>query len=82
MGGGGEGYGIIPPMKDNFYRSSDEVVIAGVCAGIARRFDLNVTGLRWAVLLVSLFLTGVPVIVYLVLWAVLKPRPTLNVIDV
>ena len=66
----------------NFYRSSDEKVIAGVCAGIARRFDLNVTGLRWVVALVTLFLTGVPAIVYLVLWAVLKPRPTSDVIDV
>ena len=66
----------------NFYRSSDEKVIAGVCAGIARRLDLNVTGLRWVVALVTLFLTGVPAIVYLVLWAVLKPRPTSGVIDV
>ncbi len=66
----------------NFYRSSDEKVIAGVCAGIARRFDLNVTGLRWIVALVTLFLTGVPAIVYLVLLAVLKPRPTSGVIDV
>lgn len=67
---------------DNFYRSSDEVVVAGVCAGLARRFDLNVAGLRWTVLLVSLFFSGVPVIIYLVLWAILKPRPTLDVIDV
>ena len=66
----------------NFYRSSDEQMIAGVCAGIARRLDLNVTGLRWVVALVTLFLTGVPAIVYLVLWAILKPRPTSGVIDV
>ena len=66
----------------NFYRSSDEKVIAGVCAGIARRLDLNVTGLRWVVALVTLFLTGVPAIVYLVLWVVLKPRQTFGVIDV
>ena len=65
----------------NFYRSSDEKVIAGVCAGIARRFDLNVTGLRWAVALVALFLTGIPAIAYLVLWAALKERPTSGVID-
>ena len=65
----------------NFYRSSDEKVIAGVCAGIARRFDLNVTGLRWAVALVALFLTGIPAIAYLVLWAVIKERPTSGVID-
>jgi len=66
----------------NFYRSSDEQMIAGVCAGIARRLDLNVTGLRWVVALMTLFLTGVPAIAYLVLWAVLKPRPTSGVIDV
>ena len=65
----------------NFYRSSDEKVIAGVCAGIARRLDLNVTGLRWVVALVTLFLTGVPAIAYLVLWAILKPRPTSGVIN-
>ena len=67
---------------DSFYRSSDNKVIAGVCAGLAHKFDLNVTGLRWAVALVTLFLTGVPVIVYAILWAVLKTRPTNGVIDV
>jgi phage shock protein PspC (stress-responsive transcriptional regulator) len=67
---------------DNLYRSSDEVVIAGVCAGLAHRFDLNVTGLRWAVALVTLFLSGIPLVVYAVLWAVLKQRSTGGVIDV
>ena len=66
----------------NFYRRSDEKVMAGVCAGIARRLDLNVTGLRWVVALVTLFLTGVPAIAYLVLCAMPKPRPTSGVIDV
>lgn len=60
----------------NLYRSSDDKVIAGVCAGLAHKLDLNKTGLRWATALVALFLTGVPAIVYLVLWAVLNERPT------
>lgn len=63
-------------------RSSDEKVIAGVCAGVANHLDLNVTGLRWVVALVTLFLSGLPAILYIVLWAVLKSRPTSNVIDV
>ena len=67
---------------NGFYRSSDDKVIAGVCGGLAHKFDLNVTGLRWAVALVTLFLTGVPLIVYAILWAVVKPRPTSGVIDV
>ena len=66
----------------HFYRSSDEKVIAGVCAGIARRFDLNVTGLRWFVVFLTLFLTGVPSVVYIALWAVLKPRRTSDIIGV
>jgi len=64
------------------YRSSDERVIAGVCAGIAHKCDLNVTGLRWVVALVTLFLSGFPAILYVILWAILKSRPTLDVVDV
>ena len=66
----------------NLYRSSDEKVIAGVCAGLAHKFDLNVTGVRWTVALVTLLLTGVPLVLYAVLWAVLKARPTGGVINV
>ena len=64
------------------YRSSDEKVIAGVCAGLAHTLDLNKTGLRWVVALVTLFLSGLPAIVYIVLWAILKQRPTGGEIDV
>ena len=67
---------------NSLYISSDDKVIAGVCAGLAHKFDLNVTGLRWVVALVTLFLTGVPLIVYLILWAVVKPQPADGVIDV
>ena len=67
---------------DSLYRSSDDKVIAGVCAGLAHRFDLNATGLRWVVALVTLFMSGVPAIVYVILWAVCKPRPTGGVVDV
>ena len=36
------------------YRSSDEKVIAGVCAGLAHALDLNMTGLRGVVAVVAL----------------------------
>ena len=65
-----------------FYRSSDEKMVAGVCAGLAHRLDLNMTGLRWVVALVTLFLSGVPAVVYIVLWAILKARPTAGIVDV
>lgn len=66
----------------NLYRSSDNKVIAGVCGGIAHALNLNERGLRWAVALIALFLSGLPVIAYLVLWCVLKPRPTRGVVNV
>ena len=66
---------------NNLYRSSDEKVVAGVCAGLAHKLDLNVTGLRWVVALVTLFLTGVPAVVYAILWAILKERPTSGTVN-
>ena len=63
-------------VMDNLYRSSDDKVIAGVCGGIAHKFDFNVTGLRWAVTLVTIFCTGIPLVIYAVAWAILKERST------
>ncbi len=54
------------------YRSSQNKVLAGVCGGIAQAFGLNATILRWIVALVTIFLSGIPIVVYLVLWIVLK----------
>lgn len=66
---------------NNLYRSSDEKVIAGVCAGLARKFNLNLTGLRWALAIIAIF-SGLPVLAYVVLWLVLQERPTRNTFDV
>ena len=56
------------------HKSASNKVIAGVCGGLAERFNLNATGLRWIVALVTLFLSGIPLIAYLVMWAVLKTK--------
>ena len=65
-----------------FYRSSDEKVVAGVCAGLARYFDLNLVGLRWVVALVTLFASGIPAILYAMAWAVFRERPTRDIYDI
>ena len=68
---------------DRLYRSSDQKVIAGVCAGLAHKLDFNVNGLRCVAVLVTLFLSGIPLFVYAALWMILKERPTgEGVIDV
>ncbi len=61
---------------DKLYRSSDEKVVAGVCAGLAHKLDLNANGLRCVVVLVTIFMTGIPLFVYAALWMILKERPT------
>ena len=65
-----------------FYRSSDEKVVAGACAGLARYFDMNLVGLRWVVALVTLFASGIPAILYVMIWAVFKERPTRDIYDI
>ena len=72
-GGGGLWYNI---GMDKLYRSSDEKVVAGVCAGLAHKLDLNANGLRCVVVLVTIFMTGIPLFVYAALWMILKERPT------
>lgn len=46
-------------------------MIAGVCMGLAREFDVPVTVLRLAFVLGTLLGGGIGIIVYLVLWVVM-----------
>jgi phage shock protein PspC (stress-responsive transcriptional regulator) len=55
-----------PPLR----RDTKRKVIAGVCAGIAQRYGLSVTGLRLAFVL-SCILPGPQFVAYLVLWIVM-----------
>lgn len=48
-------------------RPRDDRMIAGVCAGIARRYGLSATTVRLLFVL-SLLLPGPQVLVYLILW--------------
>lgn len=50
-----------------------EKKLMGVCAWLADRFDLSVTGLRLIWIVAFLFGLGSPIIVYLVLYLV-KPN--------
>jgi len=47
-------------------------IVAGVCAGLARRFGVSPTGVR-ALFVLSLLLPGPQILIYLVLWIVM-PR--------
>lgn len=60
-----------------YYRSSDDKIIAGVCAGLAHKWRVNRGGLRFAAFL-STFFIGIPLFVYVGCWMVLPERPTLK----
>ena len=60
------------PVPYRLSRDSRHKVIAGVCAGLARRFGLSRSGLRLAFVL-SCVLPGPQFIAYLLLWVLLPP---------
>jgi phage shock protein PspC (stress-responsive transcriptional regulator) len=55
------------PAHRRLRRDLDHKMIGGVCAGIARRYGLSRTGLRWAFVL-SCILPGPQFVAYLLLW--------------
>ena len=57
-------------------RSRTERVIAGVCAGLAHHFGLDVTLMRVLYVLVSVLSAAFPgILVYIILWIVIPEEP-------
>lgn len=66
-----------PFEYQSYYKSIDEKVIAGVCAGIAHKWSVNPTGVRFAFgILGLLWATGI--LLYIILWISLPGLPTKN----
>ena len=64
------------PSTRAWCRSSDEKLIAGVCAGVARKMSLNVWALRIILVAVAAFTMAIPALLYIVAIFVLKPAST------
>jgi phage shock protein PspC (stress-responsive transcriptional regulator) len=60
------------PTRYPLRRDTSNKMIGGVCAGIARKYGLPLTGLRVAFVL-SCVLPGPQFIAYLLLWVLLPP---------
>jgi phage shock protein PspC (stress-responsive transcriptional regulator) len=62
-------------QQSGIHRSSANVMIGGVCAGIAEHFGWSITGTRVAYVLISILSAAFPgILVYLILWLVLPRR--------
>jgi len=57
-------------MGTSLVRPARGRVIAGVCAGLADRFGMSRTAMR-AIFVVSAFLPGPQILLYLVLWVII-----------
>ncbi|BCJ64992.1 PspC domain-containing protein [Polymorphospora rubra] len=57
-------------MSRKLVRPRDDRMLAGVCAGLARRFGMS-TGLVRLLFLLSLLLPGTQVIIYIALWIIM-----------
>lgn len=56
------------------YRDTDDQKIGGVCAGLARYFDLDPLLVRVA-FVASIFFNGVALVAYPLLWWLVDPAP-------
>ena len=64
------------PGPTGLYRDPQNGRIAGVCAGLAAYFGVKVSGVRIALVLLSIFgFFGPVVVAYIVLAVLLHPRP-------
>jgi phage shock protein C len=57
-------------LRQGLYRSKSDRMIAGVCGGLAKRFNANATWLRLAFVLFTL-LGGAGFLLYLFLWIIM-----------
>ncbi|MDD6061025.1 MAG: PspC domain-containing protein [Acutalibacteraceae bacterium] len=61
-------------MKKTLYRVNENKMIAGVCAGFAEYFDVDVTWIRLALVLFSL-MGGCGLVAYLVAAIIMPVKP-------
>lgn len=61
--------------KRRLYRDTDNTIIAGVAAGLARFFDIDPVIVR-VLFVVSVFFNGLGILAYIILWLVVPPAKT------
>lgn len=65
---------------EKLYRDRANAKIAGVCAGLAKRYDIDATVIRviWAIVTL---LGGSGIVAYLVCWLIIPPEPEYTEVD-
>jgi len=69
----------IPTAPRRLMRSRADKKIAGICAGLAQHFDLDVTVVRILTIFLTLATGGCPgVVTYLIAWMIVPSEPELR----
>lgn len=63
-------------MSDNkkLYKTKDGASLGGVCKGISEVYNLDVSVVRILTVLITILVTGIPLIAYLVMYIVLPNK--------
>jgi phage shock protein PspC (stress-responsive transcriptional regulator) len=61
-------------MNKTLYRSKENRILAGICGGIAEKYDANPTTVRIITVLLF-FLPGIGILTYLILWIFIPEKP-------
>ena len=62
-----------PPQSDGLYRSRDDRIIMGVCGGIAKHYNMDVTLVRILMFIVALTVIGI--LGYIVMGVIIPEEP-------
>ena len=65
-------------MEKKLYRSRTDKKLFGVLGGIAKYFNVDATILRVIYVLLSLFVLGCPIIIYLIVALVIPEEPEIS----
>ena len=68
-------------MEKKLYKSSTDKKLCGVLGGLAKYLNIDSTVLRIIYVLLSLFVLGCPIIIYIILALVLPQEPENNGFD-
>ena len=68
-------------MEKKLYKSSTDKKLCGVLGGLAKYLNIDSTVLRIIYVLLSLFVLGCPIIIYIILALVMPQEPENNGFD-
>ena len=65
-------------MNKKLYRSRNDKMLAGVCAGLAKYFELDPTLVRLGLVVATLISLGGGILFYIIAWLIVPEEPMIQ----